>query len=82
MKITDEDRKAISEIQLWLKAKTKNNRLRITDIFVDALWVYLKQLTGKTKEDIRKSLPYELWTPDPQPLGKIAVMPKKKSGRR
>jgi hypothetical protein len=82
VKITHEDRAAISEIQLWLKAKTKSDRFRITDIFIDALWAYLKRLTGKTKEDIRKNLPQELWTPDPQPSNNITVMPKLKKKAR
>jgi hypothetical protein len=57
---------------------SRNERTRLQDVFIDALYVLLKQETGKTYNDIRNQLPEELRTPLPSPPSKIAQMPKRK----
>lgn len=77
LKITEEDREAHREIMQARKV-SRNERTRIQDVFIDALYVLLEQETGKTYHDVRSQLPAELRTPLPSPPNKVAQMPKRK----
>jgi hypothetical protein len=55
-------------------------RVRLNDVLVDGLWELLKKETGKTREQIRATLPESLRTQEPiiPAPSKITQMAKKK----
>jgi hypothetical protein len=54
----------------------RNNRTTTNDILVDALWYFLENAVGKTKEDIRALVPSR--PPDERQENKVTQMPKPK----
>lgn len=81
VKLTEEDREAIHEIKKFRKA-TDDDRTRINDILVDALWHFLKHTTGKTREQIRAVLPPTLLTEiQLPPQNNVRQMPTTKKKR-
>jgi hypothetical protein len=76
--LTTEDRAAIRWISEVRRAK-KDNRTTTNDILVDALWYFLEKTEGKSKDQIRATVP-----PIPlevRPQTKVTEMPKPKRGR-
>jgi hypothetical protein len=74
--LTIEDRAAIGWIRDTRK-REKNNRTTNNDILVDALWSYLEEKYGRTREQIQASVP----PPLPKQFSKIAQMPEPKKKR-
>lgn len=74
--LTAEDRAAIRWISEVRRAK-KNNRTTSNDILVDALWHFLEQTEGKTKDQIRTTIP--AIPTEERPQNKITAMPKPKN---
>jgi hypothetical protein len=76
--LTDEDHAAVN----WIKTARKqrgNDRKTLNDILVDGLWYLLEHTEGKTREDIKATIPHiEPFLPQQD---KITEMPKPKSGR-
>lgn len=73
---TAEDRAAIRWI-VEVRRQKKSKRITTNDVVVDALWYYLEKTEGKTKEEIKATLP----PPPPkeaQPASKVTQMPKPK----
>lgn len=56
VRLTREDYEAIHEIAK-MRAANNDERTRLNDILVDALWDFLKHTTGKTRADIESLLP-------------------------
>lgn len=77
--LTAEDRAAIRWICEVRKA-AKNNRTTLNDVLVDALWYYLEEVEGKTREQIQAMLP-PAPAQTPAQSSKIAQMPKPKKKR-
>jgi hypothetical protein len=75
--LTAEDRSAIRWISEVRRAK-KDKRTTSNDILVDALWYLLEKTEGKTKDQIRATLPV---TVHERPKNKITEMPKPKKKR-
>ena len=80
-KITEEDREAHREIMQARKV-FGNERTRMQDVFIDALYVLLKQETGMTYNDVRSHIPAELRTPLPSPPDNLAQMPRRRKKSR
>jgi hypothetical protein len=78
LRLTREDREAIHEISKQLEAEN-NPRHRQNDILVDSLWVYLKQVTGKTLVDIQAILPAQRKQVEEKP--KLERLHTRRSGR-
>jgi len=74
--LTAEDRAAIRWISEVRRAK-KNNRTTSNDILVDALWHFLEKTEGKTKDQIRTTIP--AIPTEVRPQNKITAMPKPKN---
>lgn len=77
VRLTAEDYEAIHEISKMRQANN-DDRTRLNDILVDALWHFLKHATGKTRDQIRALLPP---AQPSQPQNNIAQMPKPKEKR-
>lgn len=71
--LTAEDRAAIRWISEVRRAK-KNKRTTSNDILVDALWYFIEQTEGKTKEQIRATVPSA--SVDERPKNRVTEMPK------
>jgi hypothetical protein len=71
--LTAEDRAAIHWINEVRRGK-KDKRTTTNDILVDALWYFLEKTEGRTKEQIRSTIP--ALPPGAKPKNKIAEMPK------
>ena len=76
--LTAEDRAAIRWISEVRRAK-KDKRTTSNDVLVDALWYFLEKTEGKTKDQIRATMPSVLVNERAQ--NKIAEMPKQKNKR-
>jgi len=76
--LTAEDRGAIHWIREVRRAQ-KDKRTTINDILVDALWYFLEQTEGKTKDQIRATLPAVPIHERSQ--SKVTEMPKPKKKR-
>jgi len=75
--LTAEERGAIRWISEIRRAK-KDKRTTTNDILVDALWYFLENTEGKTKDQIRATLPVTLHE---RPQSKVTEMPKPKKKR-
>jgi hypothetical protein len=74
--LTAEDRAAIRWIS-EIRRANKDRRTTTNDVLVDALWFFLGKTQGKTKDQIRTTLP---GVPvDVRPQNKITKMPKPKN---
>ena len=79
--LTAEDRTAIRWISEVRRAK-KDRRTTSNDILVDALWYFLEKTEGKTKDQIRATLPFTVTVNERQrPQDKVTEMPKPKKKR-
>jgi len=78
IKLTDEDRTAINWIKLARKRRGED-RDRINDILVDALWYLLERMERKTREDIQSMMPPP--PPAKEASKKVTQMPKRKNSR-
>jgi hypothetical protein len=76
--LTAEDRAAIRWISEVRRAK-KDKRTTSNDILVDALWHFLEKTEGKTKDQIRATVPAIPASARPQ--NKVTEMPKPKNRR-
>ncbi len=76
--LTAEDRAAVRWISEVRRAK-KDKRTTSNDILVDALWYFLEKTEGKTKDQIRTTVPAALV--DVRPQNKLTEMPKPKNRR-
>jgi hypothetical protein len=76
--LTAEDRAAIRWISEVRRAKTER-RTTSNDILVDALWFFLEKTEGRTKDQIRATVPRVLVNERPQ--NKVTEMPKSKNKR-
>jgi hypothetical protein len=74
--LTAEDRAAIRWISEVRRAK-KDRRTTSNDILVDALWYFLEKTEGKTKDQIRATVPYV--SVDERPQDKVTAMPNPKN---
>ncbi len=74
VRLTREDHEAIHEIAK-LRAANNDDRTRLNDILVDALWHFLEHATGKTRDDIAALLPPMLRSQGPN---NVTQMPKQK----
>jgi hypothetical protein len=77
--LTAEDRGAIRWISEVRRAK-KDRRTTNNDILVDALWYFLEKTEGKTKDQIRATLPVTAHERQ-RPQNKVTEMPKPKRKR-
>lgn len=77
--LTAEDRAAIRWINEVRRAK-KDRRTTSNDILIDALWYFLEKTEGKTKDQIRATLPVTAHEP-PRPQNNVTEMPKPKKKR-
>jgi hypothetical protein len=69
-----EDRAAIRWIS-DVRKRERSKRTTINDIVVDALWDFLKEKYGRTRDQIQGTIPPPL---PKQPKSKITQMPPKK----
>lgn len=76
--LTAEDRAAIRWISEVRRGK-KDKRTTSNDILVDALWYFLEKTVGKTKEQIRATVPAR--PVDERTHNKVTEMPKPKNKR-
>lgn len=76
--LTAEDRAAIRWVSEVRRAR-KDKRTTSNDILVDALWYFLEKTEGKTKDEIRTTVPIVLIEGRPQ--NKVTQMPKPKNKR-
>lgn len=76
--LTAEDRAAIRWISEVRRAK-KDKRTTRNDILVDALWYFLEKTEGKSKDQIRATVPAVLVNERSQ--NKVTEMPKPKNRR-
>ncbi len=76
--LTAEERAAIHWISEVRRAK-KSKRTTSNDILVDALWYFLEKTEGKTKDQIRATVP--VVTVEERPQNKVTQMPKPKQKR-
>ncbi len=74
--LTPEDRAAIRWISEVRRAK-KNKRTTTNDILVDALWHFLEKTEGKTKDQIRATIP--VIPTEIRLQNKVTLMPKPKN---
>src|SRR5450432_2305272 len=70
--LTPEESAAINWIAQSRRIK-KNKRTTTNDILVDALWHFLEKTEGKTREEIRATIPVA--PPDGRPQNKVTEMP-------
>jgi hypothetical protein len=75
--LTAEERGAIRWISEVRRAR-KDKRTTSNDILVDALWYFLEKTEGKTKEQVRATVPS---TVHERPQNKVTEMPKPKKKR-
>jgi hypothetical protein len=73
--LTAEDTTAIYWISQARRAK-KSKRTTTNDILVDALWYFLENTEGKTRDQLRAMMPTK--AAEERPQDKITEMPKKK----
>jgi hypothetical protein len=76
--LTAEDRAAIR----WISEVRRGKKDRLTtsnDILVDALWYFLEKTEGKSKDQIRATIPDVSMSERPQ--SKVTEMPKPKNKR-
>jgi hypothetical protein len=73
--LTAEDRAAIRWINEVRRAR-RDKRTTINDILVDALWYFLEKTEGKTKEQIRATVPAV--SIDKHRQSKVTEMPRPK----
>ena len=78
MCLTAEERAAIRWISEVRRAK-KDRRTTTNDILVDALWYFLEKTEGRTKNQIRATLPPV--PVDERSQNKVTEMPKAKKKR-
>lgn len=76
--LTAEERAAIRWINEVRRAK-RDKRTTSNDILVDALWYFLEKTEGKTKDQIRATLP--VIPVDERLKNKVTEMPKLKGKR-
>jgi hypothetical protein len=76
--LTAEERAAIRWISEVRRAK-KDKRTTTNDILVDALWYFLKDTEGRTKDQIRATVP--ALPADVRPQSKVTQMPKPQKKR-
>jgi len=76
--LTAEDRGAIHWISEVRRAKG-DKRTTTNDILVDSLWYFLDKTEGKSKDQIRATLPPV--PPNSRPQSKVTEMPKPKKKR-
>ena len=78
--LTAEERGAIHWISEARRNKKSNDNKRTTinDILVDALWYFLEKSEGRTREQIRASLPPK---PSNEIQNNVTQMPKPKKKR-
>jgi hypothetical protein len=76
--LTAEDRAAIRWVSEVRRAK-KDKRTTTNDILVDALWYFLEKTEGKTKDQIRATIPTA--TLNQNPPNKVTQMPQPKKRR-
>jgi hypothetical protein len=76
--LTAEERAAIRWISEVRRAK-KDKRTTTNDILVDALWHFLENTEGKTKDQIRATVP--TIPADVRPLNKVTQMPRPQKRR-
>ena len=76
--LTAEDRAAIRWVSEVRRAK-KNKRTTTNDILVDSLWYFLEKTEGKTKDQIRATVPVH--PIDEHPQSKVTEMPKPRNKR-
>lgn len=76
--LTAEDRAAIRWVSEVRRAK-KDKRTTSNDILVDALWYFLEKTEGKTKDQIRATVPAVLI--DERPKNKVTEMPRPRNKR-
>lgn len=76
--LTGEDRAAIHWIREVRRAK-RDKRTTNNDILIDALWYFLDKTEGKTKDQIRATIPTV--PVDDHPKSKVTEMPKPKHKR-
>ena len=76
--LTAEDRAAIHWISEVRRAK-KDRRTTSNDILVDALWYFLEKVEGRTRDQIRSTIPTV--SAEESARNKIAQMPKPKGNR-
>src|SRR5438874_4180573 len=76
--LTAEDRAAIRWISEVRRAK-KDKRTTSNDILVDALWYFLEKVEGKTKDEIRTTIPTV--PADKRNQNKVTQMPKPENVR-
>jgi hypothetical protein len=76
--LTAEDRAAIRWLSEVRRAK-KNKRTTTNDILVDALWHFLEKTEGKTKDQIRATVP--AISVEVRAQNKVTEMPNPKSKR-
>lgn len=76
--LTIEDRAAIRWISEIRRAQ-KSKRTTTNDILIDALWYFLEKTEGKTRDQIRATIP--IFTRDQSPRNKVTEMPRSKKKR-
>ena len=76
--LTAEDRAAIRWISEVRRGK-KDKRTTSNDILVDALWYFLERTEGRTKDQIRATIPTV--PVDDRPKSKVTEMPRPKHKR-
>ena len=76
--LTAEDRSAIRWISEVRRAKN-DRRTTSNDVLVDALWYFLEKTEGKTKDQIRATMPPRPANPHLQ--SKVTQMPKPRNKR-
>ena len=76
--LTAEERAAIRWISETRRGK-KDKRTTTNDILIDALWYFLEKTEGKTKGQIRATIPAV--SVDVLPQNKVTEMPKPKNKR-
>jgi len=74
--LTREDQAAIHWVRQVRRAK-KSRRTTLNDILVDALWYFLEGTEGKTRDQIRATIPS--FPEEQRPQSKVTEMPTPKS---
>jgi hypothetical protein len=74
LRLTDEDLAAINWIRTSRRQKG-NDRKTINDVLVDGIWSLLRNEEGKTREEIKATIPRRPAPPNNSP-DKITEMPK------
>jgi hypothetical protein len=76
--LTADERAAIHWIN-EVRRRKKDKRTTTNDILVDALWYYMEKTEGKTKEQIRVTIPPV--SVNDRPQNNVTEMPKLKNKR-